>query len=70
MRHNGTRGGRSRRRVPEARELGWDDSLYEGDAETARPQATPGRAGAGAGLPGARSTEAAAASGAGSRAGG
>ncbi|MEU3964686.1 LCP family protein [Streptomyces buecherae] len=71
MRHNGTRGGRSRRRVPEARELGWDDSLYEGDAETAGPRAAPGRAGAGAGLPGARSGAAGAAvSGAGSRAGG
>lgn len=56
MRHGGTRGERSRRRVPEARELGWDDSLYEegggpAAAESARADvaADPGRGGAAAG---------------------
>ncbi|MFE6778362.1 LCP family protein [Streptomyces sp. NPDC057702] len=54
MRHGGTRGGRSRRRVPEAGELGWDDSLYEGGAAPADPEAGAGRAETPV-VPGARS---------------
>ncbi|MBB5939094.1 LCP family protein [Streptomyces zagrosensis] len=43
MRHGGRRGERSRRRVPEARELGWDDGLYaKGGSAAARSGAAGG----------------------------